>query len=78
MIPLLAAKALAGNIGQIIILVAAAALALMALSQAGMLIELVVSLVEWLVTGVGGAVGDVVLGIIEAVVKAVGADAIGV
>ncbi|MFC4448438.1 hypothetical protein [Halorussus aquaticus] len=78
MIPLLAAKALAGNIGQIIILVAAAALALMALSQAGMLIELVVSLVEWVVTDLGGAAGEFVMDLLAAIVKALGADAIGV
>ncbi|WP_135534466.1 hypothetical protein [Halostella pelagica] len=77
MLPLLGLKAL-GSLGQILILVAAAALALAVLSQAGVLIEAVVGLVEWLVTGVGGAVGEFVMSLIEAIVKALGADAIGV
>jgi len=77
MLPLLGLKAL-GNLGQLLILAAAAALALLALSQAGVLIGAVVGLVEWVVTDIGGAAGEFVMDLLAAIVKALGADAIGV
>lgn len=78
MLPLLALEKILGNIGQILLLGAAVLVGLWALSQAGMLIEGIVALVEFLIQDIGGAVGQLVLDLLAAIVESIGSDVIGV